>query len=186
MSETEVNDSLDIAITVIEAAGDIALAHFRRLLALTDKFGGGHFDPVTNADREIERFLRQQLSGRLLNDGITGEEEVAKVGRNGRRWVIDPIDGTQAFITGVPAWCILLGLFIDEVPVAGIMHQPYLRGTFVATSRSGWFHRGQQRIPLRANFTTDLARATLYSTDPGCFAQSGSGMPSHALVAPVE
>ena len=102
------------------------LRWFRSGLAADDKGGGAGYDPVTEADRGVEDLLRERLSEEFPDHEIVGEERGA-AGPQGRfRWLIDPIDGTKAFVSGSPLWGILLGLSVDGQPAAGWMHQPYL------------------------------------------------------------
>ena len=85
------------------------------------------------------------------------------------RWVIDPIDGTKAFVTGVPLWGVLLGLIVDGRPVAGWCRQPYLDETFGAAGGRSWLEHAGERRDLRTAPTTDLAHASMYSTHPSMF-----------------
>lgn len=168
-------NSLDIAATMAFAAelaqeaGRIALRHFRQPLEVTNKLGEGRFDPVTIADREIERFLAGRIRARFPGHGIVGEEHGTLDGDSPWSWIIDPIDGTRAFISGVPAWGILLGLRERGRCVAGLVHQPYLEETFVGTPQGAWLARRGERLPLRTRDTPRLAEAILYCTHPGMF-----------------
>ena len=101
---------------------------------------------------------------------IQGEEEGFTPGASEWSWIIDPIDGTRAFISGVPAWGILLGLLKAGRPVAGIMRQPYLDETFLGGPSGAWLLRAGSRLPLRASGRTSLGEAILYSTHPRLFA----------------
>jgi myo-inositol-1(or 4)-monophosphatase len=156
---------------LLPEAGAIALRHFRTGVESEDKGGAFGFDPVTVADRDIEALLRAGLADRFPEHRIVGEEQ----GTTGpidaeAYWVIDPIDGTKAFVSGVPAWGILVGLVVDGRAAGGWMHQPYLGETFAATDGHGWFERGTERRPLAARATTTLDAATMYTTHPGMFA----------------
>jgi myo-inositol-1(or 4)-monophosphatase len=166
---TEAQDLLGFAVGAVESAGRIALRHFRRHVSVTDKSDDGQFDPVTTADLEIERYLRLRLESQFPDDGLLGEEESPKPTGNGRTWVIDPIDGTRAFMTGVPAWGILLGLVVGDIPTIGVMHQPYLGETFAASESIGWFRSGTEKVRLSSSPVRKLAEAVLYSTDPAMF-----------------
>ena len=120
---------------VIEA-GAIARAHFRTRLAIDNKLAGNQFDPVTIADRAIEHFLREHLHAQDSSLRIIGEE-LGTSGTGDDYWIIDPIDGTRAFISGMPTWGILLGLVMDGHAVGGIMHQPFTGETFIADPQRG-------------------------------------------------
>ena len=155
---------------LLPEAGAIALRHFRTGVVSEDKGGAFGFDPVTVADRDIEARLRAGLTERFPTHRIVGEEQ----GTTGPAdadtyWVIDPIDGTKAFVSGVPAWGILVGLVVDGRAAGGWVHQPYLAETFAATDGDGWFQRGAERRRLAARATTTLDAATMYTTHPGMF-----------------
>jgi myo-inositol-1(or 4)-monophosphatase len=150
-------------------AGQISLERFRSTLVAEDKGGPGAYDPVTEADRLTESFLRGNLTALFPEARIIGEEG-GTTGPPGRAiWTIDPIDGTKAYVSGMPLWGLLLGLIVDGRPVAGWCRQPYLDETFGAVAGTGWLERAGGRQPLRTRATTDLAAATMYSTHPSMF-----------------
>lgn len=165
----EIREYLDVAVSVAEAAGPIALRYFRKPLDVEDKSGGSAFDPVTRADKEIESSIRADLQRLFPDHGILGEEQAARDSDSPYRWFIDPIDGTRAFISGVPAWGILLGLTIDEICRVGVMHQPYLEETFLGHTDGAWVRRGGEEQALRTRATNELGSAILYSTHPSMF-----------------
>jgi myo-inositol-1(or 4)-monophosphatase len=171
--ETPLSELTDVVDALIPQAGALALRWFRADpadLGMADKGGDAGFDPVTEADRTVEDFLRGELNARFPGDRIVGEEQgITGPSGAGRCWVIDPIDGTKAFITGVPAWGILLGLMVDGRPVAGWMHQPYLGETFMAAAGVGVFTGRSGQRPLRASRTAKLSDAVLYCTHPSMF-----------------
>jgi len=156
---------------LVRQAGEIAVRQFRASPSVENKGEGrGAFDPVTEADRMTERFLRRELSARYPDTRIVGEED----GTSGPEapaatWVIDPIDGTRAYITGVPLWGVLLGLVVDGRPVAGWCRQPYLGETFAAVDGRGWLDGAGGRRELRTRPTADLAEASMCSTHPSMF-----------------
>jgi len=164
--------TLDATISpILHEAGEIALAWFRSGVTGEDKNAGraGGFDPVTEADRGIEDVIRSRLSERFGDHRVTGEER-GTTGPAGRyEWLIDPIDGTKAFVTGSPLWGVMLGLLDDGVPVAGWVHQPYLGETFSGIGGASAFDRGGQRRPMRTSSTASLADAVFYTTFPGWF-----------------
>ena len=127
----EVEERLSVALALVEEAGRLALEHFRQPIEVENKLGPGAFDPVTAADRGVEALIRAGLGRAWPDSPIQGEEEGFTPGASEWSWIIDPIDGTRAFISGVPAWGILLGLLKAGRPVAGIMRQPYLDETFL-------------------------------------------------------
>jgi histidinol phosphatase-like enzyme (inositol monophosphatase family) len=166
----EVEERLSVALPLIEEAGRLALRHFRQPLAVENKLGPGVFDPVTEADRGVEALIRAGLSRTWPDSAIQGEEDGLTPGDSEWSWIIDPIDGTRAFISGVPAWGILLGLLKAGRPVGGVMRQPYLDETFLGGPSGAWLLRAGARLALRASAKVDLADAILYSTHPRLFA----------------
>jgi len=167
------NGALDIDFAWIDPllaeAGRIALEMFRTSITGDDKGGPLGYDPVTAADRDIEDLLRAGLAERFGYHEIVGEER-GTTGTPGRyRWLIDPIDGTRAFITGSPLWGILLGLLDNGHPVAGWMHQPYIGETFSGVDGEAWLARGEHRRRLQTRRDVALGDAALYTTFPGMF-----------------
>ena len=164
-----IREYLDTAVSVAEAAGPIALRYFRNTLDVEDKSAGAAFDPVTRADKEIESSIRADLERLFPDHGILGEEEAERESDSPYRWVIDPIDGTRAFISGLPAWGILLGLTIDGDCLAGVMHQPYLGETFLGGAGGAWIRRAGKEEAIRTRPTSELDSAILYCTHPSMF-----------------
>jgi myo-inositol-1(or 4)-monophosphatase len=160
---------------LLRRSGEVALRWFRAELFADDKGGPSGYDPVTEADRGVEDLLRAGLAERYPDHQVTGEERGTS-GPDGRyRWLIDPIDGTKAFVSGVPLWGTLVGLLDDGVPVAGWLHQPYLEETFAGVAGTGTLTsaRHDGPVPLRARATTLLDEAILYSTHDSMFRDPG-------------
>jgi histidinol-phosphatase len=160
----------DTVAAMLPAAGEIALQWFRTGLDAEDKGGERGYDPVTIADRGIEEVLRERLTAAFPDHEVVGEE-AGTSGTPGRfRWLIDPIDGTKAFVTGSPLWGTLVGLLDDGRPVAGWIHQPYLEETFVGIAgRGAWMERHGNRHPLHARQGVGLDTAVVYCTTPTMF-----------------
>lgn len=155
-----------------EAAAAHTLPRFRTGLVVDDK-GESLFDPVTEADREAELAVREAITQRFPDHGIVGEEWDDKDGTSRYAWVVDPIDGTRAFITGVPVWGTLIGLTDNSRAIAGMMAQPFTGESWIAVGGRGQYRRGGATIPLRTSAVTDLARAKLTTTSPDVFVRSG-------------
>ena len=170
LTEDEIYEALSFAKQVLPLAGEIALRYFRQPLEVYNKKGEGQFDPVTCADREIEALLRDKLANRFGEYGIIGEEGGTKEGHLGVSWVIDPIDGTKAYISGFPTWGILLGLLQGRQAVAGLMYQPMTQELFYGSSYGGGLLHSGQRLPLRTKQTERLEDAILYCTHEDMFA----------------
>jgi myo-inositol-1(or 4)-monophosphatase len=161
---------IDFAHHLADLAGAAILPHFRRRLSVRNKASGLGFDPVTAADRAAERAIRAAIEARFPGHGILGEELAARPGDGRHQWVIDPIDGTRAFIAGSPLWGTLIGLRDAGVPVLGLMDQPFTRERFWAAGG-----RARMRGPdgkVRRVATRPCARladAVLTSTHPDLF-----------------
>ena len=171
------NDS-DIAFIqdMLQDAGEIALKYFRAdasVIGLDNKAEPGSFDPVTLGDKGVEQALRDALSARFPQDAIVGEEFATQEGSSDRTWIIDPIDGTKAFVTGMLGWGMLLGLLENGVPRLGFMRQPYIDETFWGDGSQAWLTRHGTQRPLSTTSTTKIADATLYTTDPSMFSDPG-------------
>jgi myo-inositol-1(or 4)-monophosphatase len=158
---------------LLAGAGEIALTYFRADLAVENKASGRHYDPVTQADRAIETFLRSEILSRYPDHGVVAEEFGDHRPGARWRWYIDPIDGTRAFMSGSPLWGTLLGLTCDGAPLMGALGQPFLGEIFFAMDGAGELIRGEHRVPLRARPTAMLREAVLYCTDPDMFVGEG-------------
>ena len=135
MPASTVSPLLSTAVELARQAGELTLRWFRSPDLVVDVKADA--TPVTEADRSAERFLRRELASRFPDDGIVGEEEAERPGRSGRRWVIDPIDGTKAFTHGVPLFATLLALLEGDEPVLGVIHLPALGETVYAARGEG-------------------------------------------------
>ncbi len=164
------DDCLAAAHAFADASGPAILPHFRRSIAVDNKDGAGGFDPVTAADRGAERAIAKALKARFPDHGMAGEEYGLK-GEDARyRWVIDPIDGTKAFILGLPTWGTLIGLMDGRDPVLGIMDQPYTRERFWSARNASWMRMSDGRTRrIKTRDCTRLADAMLSTTTPDLF-----------------
>src|SRR5690606_18269025 len=111
-----------------EAAARLTLPLFRTSLAIDNKLASG-FDPVTEADKGAETAIREVLAAAFPDHAIIGEEWGTS-GQGRHSWIIDPVDGTRAFISGAPVWGTLIGFAVDGVAVAGLMSQPFIGEEF--------------------------------------------------------
>jgi histidinol-phosphatase len=150
---------LDTAVSLLREAGELTLQWFRSSSLAVERKGDG--TPVTAADKAAERFLREQITARFPHDSIVGEEEEDVVGSSGRRWIIDPIDGTKAFTHGVPLYTNLLAIDDDEGPAIGVIHMPGLGETVYAGRGLGCFCDGE---PARVSSRDRLAGGYLSSS----------------------
>ena len=126
-----------------EVAARETLPRFRAPLDIANKDGAGGYDPVTIADKAAEAALRAAISARFPDHGIQGEEEADKRGSSVWSWIIDPIDGTRSFVSGMPTWGTLIGLLEDGVPRYGMMSQPFVDDCFIGGGcHADWFSDG--------------------------------------------
>ncbi len=149
-------------------SGQAILPFFRTAMAPENK-GGASFDPVTEADRAAEAVMRQLIKRTFPGHGIVGEEFGSEGEDADCVWVLDPIDGTRAFIAGLPTWGTLIGLMRGGRPAYGMMHQPFTGERFFGDG-GGSFYRGpggERR--LRARRCATLAEATVATTSPRLF-----------------
>lgn len=169
MTDVSILELEDFALELAHTAGGIAEALFRRPLTVENK-GGSAFDPVTNADRAIERVLRAAIEARYPDHGIVAEEEGERVGSGDYTWFIDPIDGTRAFMTGSPLWGTLIGLTRRSQPLFGLLAQPVLGEIFFGGPNGSWLIKAESRDRLKRRNCTTLASAVLACTHPDMFA----------------
>ncbi len=182
----DIGPHVDEVTAIVRSASRRSLQWYRQpSLTVDNKLEQG-FDPVTEADRAVEDELRAALGSRFGDHAILGEER-GLTGSGPVRWTIDPIDGTRAFVTGQPMWGTLVGLQIDDEPIAGWMHQPVLDETHVATPAGGHLLLGEvgsgERRPMVTRSTTNLAEAVMLTTSPDMFAPGDEAERYAELVA---
>ena len=135
---------LDVARAAARRAGEIALRYREKGIGFESKSDDS---PVTAADRECERVIALALEEAFPDDGLLGEEGASKQSRSGRRWIIDPIDGTRDYVRGIPVWANLIGLEQNGEVVAGVAHFPGRGETYFASRGSGaYLEDGRLRI----------------------------------------
>lgn len=160
---------LDTAHKLADAAGRVTLSHFRSG-AMADHKGGSAFDPVTAADRGAELAIREMLAREYPNHGILGEEFGTVNEGADYIWTLDPIDGTKAFILGLPLWGTLIGLQHEGKPILGLMDQPFTGERFWNDERNAWY-RGPRGEIVRCQTRTcpELSEAFLTASSPDMF-----------------
>ena len=173
-SAEEIDALTRLAESLADAAAEITLAHFRSdALALDNKHDGDGFDPVTVADHAAEAAIREILTNARPKDGFFGEEGAQASGSSGLTWIVDPIDGTRAYISGLPVWGTLIALDDGEKGRIGLIDQPYTRERFIGViaenSKRSWMtHNGVCR-ELHTRHGIGLNDAILFTTDPDLF-----------------
>ena len=163
---------ISLAHRMAETSGRILRRYFRTPMTVDRKIDSS---PVTIADRETERALRELVYRTVPTHGIIGEEYGEENTSAEWVWVLDPIDGTKAFMTGKPSFSTLIGLAWRGLPVFGIIDQPITGERWIGGRGIPAQLNGQ---PIRVRLCDLLAKACLYATDPDMFCHSTA---SHAV-----
>src|SRR5882757_9515700 len=163
MTAVDLKAFLDKLATV---AGEAILPYFRTSLSVEDKSRGGSFDPVTAADRAAESAMRVLIGASFPDHGIIGEEFGAERPDADYVWVLDPIDGTKSFISGMPAWGSLIALTHRGEPVYGMMHQPFIRERFTGDGGAARYRGPAGERALMVRPCAALSDAMLFTTSP--------------------
>jgi myo-inositol-1(or 4)-monophosphatase len=161
---------LDFAHELADLSGEVIRPYFRKPIAVTNKAKKGAFDPVTAADQATERAIVRAIARRWPDHGVLGEEYGGV--RDGARltWVVDPIDGTRAFIMGSPLWGTLIGLRDGQAPLLGLMDQPFTRERFWSAETASFLRTGDGKARrLKTRACTRLADAVVTTTHPDLF-----------------
>lgn len=202
MTRTASSQRYNFAIDIINEAGKIALSYFSNLSQLKVE-KKGHQDLVSEADKNVEVLIRKQISNQFPDDEIIGEEggvtHSKKNNSTGYVWVIDPIDGTANFVSGIPAWTVVITLVKDSAVYAGFILDPVQNELFTATAGEGAFCNGQKISVSSATSLHDGSVAVGFSNrskdgfinllieqivaDGGVFFRNASGALSLAYVA---
>lgn len=162
----DAQDIIDAAHRAADAARAAILPFFRTTDLTADNKRPSGFDPVTEADRAAERAMRAVLGALRPEDAILGEEFGAIPGTSGLTWILDPIDGTRAFLCGAASWGILIGLSDGRNIVYGMIDQPYIRERFEGGLGLACLATDAGTRPLAVRSGVDLAGATLLTTFP--------------------
>ncbi len=162
---------LNFADALLQQVQPLALQYFRQPMHIDNKQQQG-FDPVTIADKEIEQLLRAQIAAQYPQHGIMGEEYGTTPAKNGCAfsWTLDPIDGTRAFMTGLPTWGTLIALTHEGRPVVGALGQAFTGERFIGTAHGSYLRHTQhptQQLRVRAG--VELAQAVGFCTTPELF-----------------
>jgi histidinol phosphatase-like enzyme (inositol monophosphatase family) len=157
------------ALELAAEAARVTLPLFRNEAAAENKAGEGAFDPVTEADRGAEAAIRRLIETRYPDHGVIGEEYGEDRPDAEHVWVLDPVDGTRAFIAGLPLWTTLIALRHAARPTVGVIAQPYLDEVFLGgPSGARLVSRGSERT-IRVRECPRLTEAVIATTDPDIF-----------------
>jgi histidinol phosphatase-like enzyme (inositol monophosphatase family) len=155
-TRADLAECLEFAVRAARRAGEIIMPYFQGDVAVETKGDGS---PVTRADRGAEDELRRLIQARFPDDAVLGEEHGETPGPSGRRWVLDPIDGTKAFVRGVPLFGVLIGLEQGGEPVLGVVYMAALDEMVYAARGQGcwWLPSGRGAEPPRRARVSALA-----------------------------
>jgi histidinol phosphatase-like enzyme (inositol monophosphatase family) len=163
-------DALDAFTLELNAASAQAiLPLFRAEHGLENKAGPGAFDPVTQADKGAEAAIRRLIAQRFPEHGVIGEEYGRDRPDAEFVWVLDPVDGTRAFIAGLPLWTTLIGLRHQGEPVLGSIGQPFLGEIFIGDGRASRLVTAAGERTLRVRACPSLDQAVIATTDQNLF-----------------
>jgi len=162
-------DDLSDYIKVSERLADLAraetLPRFRAGVEVFNK-AGMWYDPVTDADREAERAQRRMIAAVFPKHGILGEEFGEENEDASLRWVLDPVDGTRAFVCGVASWVTLIALEEDRQPVLGVIDQPFIDERWIGSPEGTTYKHADETRLCKTSCLTDLTKARISTTDP--------------------
>ena len=166
---TQLDARLEFAVELARQAGELTLGYFRSANLESERKGDG--SPVTAADREAEALLRRLIGQRFPNDAILGEEFGESGGNSGFRWILDPIDGTKAFITGVPLYTNLIAVLQDGSPKIGVINAPAAGEMVYAQAGKGCWHALGDESPRPAHVSqiSDISEATCVTSSVKSF-----------------
>jgi len=165
---------LELAVSAARAAGDLTLEFFQRDVVCVELKPDN--SPVTQADRQAEQLLRRMILAAFPRDAILGEEFGEVAGSSGFTWILDPIDGTKSFISGVPLYSVLVGVIHDRVSRVGVIHVPGLRECVYAAQGQGawWVRDDRPPQPARVSDCDSLANGLFLTSQVDSFEQRGA------------
>ena len=165
LNDNFINSLKTFACELADSAAEVTLKYFKTSIGIDDKDEGSGFDPVTKADREAEAAIRALIEEHYPDHNICGEEYGIKKTNSPFEWVLDPIDGTRAFICGAPCWGTLIALKYNGEPIIGVIDQPYIKERYL-----GW--PGGASLngkPIKTRSCKILSDATISTTEPDLF-----------------
>ena len=168
----DIEDRLAFITSAAQASAAVILPYFRNRLTIDHKPGQGRFDPVTEADRAGEKMIRKMIETTYPDDAILGEEFGNTAGTSPYCWVLDPIDGTRSFISGIPLWGTLIGVLYNGNAVIGAMNQPYIGELFLGSPQGSILLREGKKTHLETRHCTKIDQALMGSTAPEIFSKS--------------
>lgn len=176
MELTRKEEYLQFAIYLARTAGKKTLDHFRKDVAVDRK---GDDSPVTIADREAEKWMRERIADKYPDHGIVGEEYGVDGAQKSIQWILDPIDGTLSFIHGIPLYTTLIGITFEGEPEIGVIYAPATQELCEAGTGLGARYNGKD---CRVSDTALMRKATLLSTDITTILSEGLEAPFRVLL----
>ncbi|MCP8894768.1 inositol monophosphatase family protein [Shinella daejeonensis] len=137
LQQTELEARFNLARSLAEEGGALALEYFNRRDALVIETKRDLQDVVSIADRDVEKRIRERVAAAFPGDGFLGEEDGYKAGASGYTWVVDPIDGTAPFVNGMPNWCVSIAVLHGGEPVVGVIKAPCHDELYAASAGGG-------------------------------------------------
>ena len=166
---------IPFAHMLADAARQAILPHFREAVDIENKKPDAAFDPVTEADRGAERAMRELIALHHPTHGVLGEEYGETRSQDGWSWTLDPVDGTRAFIAGLPLWGTLIALAYEGRPVIGVIDQAFLDERYVGAPGFAEVTARGVTTPLKVRACGHLNEATIATTDPFLFDGAEAG-----------
>jgi histidinol phosphatase-like enzyme (inositol monophosphatase family) len=163
----DIQELADFADELADLSGRTILPFFRQAIAVDNKLDDGGYDPVTMADRDAETVIRARIKQIYPSHGILGEEHGHDPGSSPWTWVLDPIDGTRAFVCGMAQWGSLIALNDGSRPVIGVLDQPFMKERWISANGQTIFRRaGEAPKVLKTRACLTLDHAVLSTTSP--------------------
>jgi len=164
--QSDIDKRLQLACRVADHVRAKTLKAFHLKMAVDNKNTEGVFDPVTEADKGAERLLRKLIATAFPGDSVVGEEYPDKIGDNDWSWCLDPIDGTRAFVAGVPVWSTLIAISFRNDPIIGIIDHPALNERYIGAPGKAWRETVNGNSVLKTKSCAKLEDAILSCTEP--------------------
>lgn len=199
MTAAGIEARYELAAGMARDGGVVALEYFHNRASLAIESKRDPQDVVSIADRSVEQLIRKAIAEQFPEDGVLGEEYGLEAGTSGFTWVIDPIDGTSAFLAGMPTWCVSVGVLYEGEPVIGVINAPCLGEHYAAAKGQGASLNGERLLLTGAitpkNALTGIGSNTEVSPqtvagmverlleEDGNFIRNGSGALMIAYVA---
>lgn len=173
IERSSLNDRLLLAIEAGQEAGRLTLEHFYARVGFERKADDS---PVTIADRQAEQHLRSRIAAAFPDDAILGEEYGEQAGASGYRWILDPIDGTKSFITGVPLYGTMIGVEFEGRSHIGVVYIPALsEGIYASVGGGAWHFRDDAKPqPARVSDCATLSDGAFLASQVDSFAERGA------------